>query len=1090
MLKYQNLLNHLSLEEKIKLVTSSECIKNRQINDYVFPNLEFISDLKDIIPNFIMPSYNSLGATYDVGLISDFAREVGKYLASTKLNKIVNVPINPLSDTNPIAFSSSRLVSAKLGSAFAAGIEEGGQFSSYGVIPCLEGIDLFRYFNDDLYSYKVAFSNYKPFAAILSSSDTLDTLNGDYRYDGLKAVISKNDSDFKNSINHNSTLSIYENKNNVELIKEAVEKYESLVKQLKNEEISNAELTAKINSGEAINPYTIDEMLDELLDKLAKVDNLSRNEVQFDFAKLEELEYKISQSSVVLLKNDNDILPMKREKKVSFIGNQLFKPKFNTNTNVNVDILKLIDGYHLETQGIAHGYVKGQKLSDEVVNQAIKLINESEYSFIFLDVEDNKIPEEEVEFLNRIASYKESIKIVPILFTNTFVDMTPLLQFDAILVNMGDSKSMIHATFDVITGKYNPTGRLPFAVKSDPFDKHFKSLNNLIYPLGFGLNYSKFNYTSINIDEGGIILAVKNNSNVGGTDKLFFTSEYLSGTDKENNIIRDFITLYLEPHESKIVEFKFNFNSFSVYLPDKDDSLIREGKYNVQLLLDFNDILSEKELTLKQISKGEVTAVELDKAYDNLDSSLKDFVYDVKPKKIVSTRFKLLSLISISLYVIALLVVWFFFTENLLPKIILMSLCGVILVVDLILIIIIVKRSRIRDDSKIEALKDVLNNIGEFDTISHKTFIEPIPELPNEEEDNKEIIDDLKESVEEEKEEIKYIYDNNGEPIIDENEYDNDSTFEDIVNDFVKYSLNSGLIIESKDARELFASMMSSNLVLINNKTDDLNTRLLEVLNSYLGNDCDVIVDVADISDSTDIYWVLNENGEYVISDFTNNLIRACNLPKRLNMFVFRHATMSQLKSCLNEFVEFAKAPKLGKTIDIGDGHEISIPENTVFFALIDDPAYLEEIDTDISNLTTSITLLTRVNEIEKVDLNLKYNSYQYFEFLLRNARETHYLNEEIWKKIDDFTENDIFTDFYIDSRTLNVCEKIISVILASSGDSNDALNTIFKMRVIPMLKRTKAYSENHGDRNIIELIEKTFEDRLDGVIEYLKKHE
>ena len=72
MLKYQNLLNHLTLEEKIRLVTSTERIKNSQIEDYDLPTIEFVNTLKDIIPDFIMPSFNSLGALYDTKLISEF----------------------------------------------------------------------------------------------------------------------------------------------------------------------------------------------------------------------------------------------------------------------------------------------------------------------------------------------------------------------------------------------------------------------------------------------------------------------------------------------------------------------------------------------------------------------------------------------------------------------------------------------------------------------------------------------------------------------------------------------------------------------------------------------------------------------------------------------------------------------------------------------------------------------------------------------------------------------------------------------------------------------------------------------------------
>ena len=1088
MLKYQNLLNQLSLEEKIKLITSRERIKNSQIENYDFPSIDYVDDLKDEIENFISPSFNSLGCVYDKALIEEYGVELGKYFASKNYNKIINIPISPLASKDSVAFSSSRLVSARIGAALARGIEKGGFVASYGLLPGLVGINLDSYFNDDLYSYKVAFSDYKPYSCILSTSDAVDTTSGDYGFGGLKVVLAKDYSDLKNAVNHQSELTIFDGNESVEVIKEAVERYEELKKQLAKGEITNEVFTRAIKSGEAINPYFIDETLDNLLSSLVIFQNAISQNIEFDRKRLDEIEYRLSQARIVLLKNNNDILPFKRENKVSFIGDQLFKPKFNTDNEVEVDILALIDKYHLETQGVARGYIKGEELVDEIVDKAKELMAKSEYSFIFLDTENNKIPDEELEFLSRVKDI-ENTKIIPVLYSKSFVDVTPLLEFDAVILNMGDSKSMINATFDVITGKYNPTGRLPFALKSNIDDAKFKSTDNLIFPLGYGLSYSKFNYTSITIDNGGIILAVTNKSNLPGTDMLLFATEYLDAGHKENNIIRDFITLELEPHESKVVEFKFTFNSFSVYNPEKDETLIRGGHYRVQLLTDFSNVREQKELTLKPLSSSENTAVDLDKSYDNLDESLLDFVSDVKKQKMISSKTVVISTILLSIYLYAVLLIWFFFNDSTIARIIILSLVGILFIFDLIFLIVMRKRSKIKDVNKYESLKNVINSVNGFEEFSHETYKEPIPEVVVEEEEEEEIVEEV---VEEEQPEVKvqYFYDEHGELITDELEYANEDQFDDIIEDFVQFALNNGLIIENNTAKELFAAMLSSKLVLVNNKTDALNVRLLDVLNKYLGNTNDIFVNLEGVSNPIDIYWNQDLDGNYVISDFTNNLIRAGHLNRRINLFVFNHVSLSQLELELKDYLDFAKAPKLEHVIDIGDDHKITLPENCVFMAMIDDFNYLEAIDKKLSDLTTSIELVTRANEIESEKVNIKYNSYNYYQFLLRNAREVKYLNEDMWKKIDDFTENQIFNDFYIDSRTLNVCEKIVAVMLASGSDQNDALNSMFKLRIIPMLKRTNAYKDNHGDKVIIELIEKIFEDRLDNANKVLKKPE
>ena len=1090
MLKYQNLLNQLSLEEKIKLITSNERIKNNQIENYEFPSIDYIDNMKDIVEGIITPSINSLGSVYDKDLIEEYGYEIGKYLSSINYKKIINIPIGPIMNNDSVAFSSSRLVSARIGASLARGIEKGGHLASYGVLPGLEGIDLDSYFNDVLYSYKVAFSDYKPFSCLLSSSDSLDTVNDDYQYDGLKVVFAKDSVDLANSINHHSTLSITDDLNIVDKIKTAVLNYENIKIKLSKGEITNDVFTNCIKTGEAINPYTIDEVLDSLFTHLAEYQKLTNQNVEFDSKRLNELEYRLSQASVVLLKNDNNILPFKRENKVSFIGDQLFNPKFNTDNDVEVNILNIIDNYHLETCGIAHGYIKGKELNEDVVNKSIELIKSSEYSFIFLDTEDHKIPDEELAYLERIKNI-EGVNIIPVLYTNTFVDIRPLLDFKAIVLNMGDSKSMINATLDVITGRYNPTGRLPFALKSNPDDVKFKSNVDLIYPLGYGLSYSKFDYTSITIDNGGIILAVTNKSNLAGTDMLLFANEYLNSDHKENNIIRDFITLDLEPHESKIVEFKFNFNSFSAYVTELYETIIRAGEYNVQLLTDFNNVLSEKKITLKELHSKEVTSVELDKSYDNLDESLMDFASDVKTRKLISTKAKVWTLTLISIYFYAVLIIWFIYNNNSIVKAILLALVGLLAIFDLVMYIILYRRSKNSNNSKYESLKNVINSVSNFNEFSHETYKEPIPEVDEEEE---EIIEEIEEEIVEEPivEEVKvqYYYDEHGELITDENQYSNDSELDEIVEDFINYALNNGLIIENMAAKELFSALLSSNFVLVNNKTDELNVRLLDVLNKYLGNTNDIFVNLDGVSNPTEIYWNQDMDGNYIISDFTNNLIRGNHLNNRINIFAFRHVSLSQLETILPDYLDFAKAHKIPHKIDIGDNHEITIPANTVFFGLIDDPNYLEGIDKTLSDLTVSIELITRVNEIESEAVNVKYNSIQYYEFLLRNAKEVNYLNEDLWKKMDDFCESSIFDDFYIDSRSLNICERIVAVMLSCGADQNDALNSMFKMRVIPMLKRTKAYKENHGDKVIIELIEKIFEDRLDNAIKYLKKPE
>lgn len=1069
--KYYDIIRNLTIEQKLKLIISEKYIENNQIEDYIVPKFNIEFDFKDILEDFINPSFNSIGSTYDPKLIEDFSYEIGKYLSHIRMNKIINIPCNPVQDDKS-SFSSSRLVTARMAASMAKGIEKGGFLVSYGILPGLSSIDVNSYYNNELYSFKVALTLYKPFACILNTPNALDALTLDYDYDGFKVVITNNQKELINSLNHSVELSII----NGYLVDykdllDAIERYKFEKNRLVNEEITVNDFRNMLNKSEILNPEAIDIALSSLLRKLSIMENHFNQNVSFDSNKINELENIISKESVVLLKNDSKILPLKRENIFAFIGDSLFNPPLNTENKIEYDIEKIIDGYHLETKGIAHGYLNNESSSEDLLVKAERLADTAEYSIVFLNEKDGHIPDNEIVLLKRLEL--KNTKIIPVLFAKSFVDITPLKDYQAILMVFSDSKSCIESVLDVIVGKYNPTARLPFALKNDVNNLNFKDKEALIYPLCHGNSYSSFNYTSITIDEGGIVLAVTNESKISGTDTLFFTTQYLDGSLGEYNYIRDFITVNLEGHESKLVEFDYDFNSFAVYDIDKNQYLIRKGRYCIELMTAFDEVLAENEIYLEELTNDNITSSNLPEEYDSISESFDALNYDVKqPNNYIPKALKIVSLIVIDIYLLVLSIIFTIYSNTVAMIIIPFVITFIAIIISFFIILNSIMRKN--DVDKVTNLTEMINSFGEYSVDVHESFKEPVPVIEDEEE---EIIEEIVEEVKEDEPQKQFIYDAFGEQIIDDLEYTNYDTFEEMVDRFTKFALTEGVMIEAIYAKQLLASILSTNMVIITGKTKEKNVETIKLLSKFFGSD-EIFMDISN-KEKIDMYWDIgDDNQNYRLSIFANNILRISNLPKRFNIISFDGVTDDNL-FLIDEFINFSSTPLEKHQINIGENHKISIPSNTVIVLFMNQKLSDERIYKD----SLSLDLVTNNNNVESESINLKYNDYQYLKTMIDQARNKNYVSEDIWRKLDIIFDNQLFNDFKLNNKDVLVIEKLIAILIDMKFDEIQSLNYVFIMRIIPLLLIVERNSSPSFRQQAIEIFDKALEDKIEVAI-------
>ena len=180
----------------------------------------------------------------------------------------------------------------------------------------------------------------------------------------------------------------------------------------------------------------------------------------------------------------------------------------------------------------------------------------------------------------------------------------------AILVAWQPGSQGGHAVAEVLYGDYNPSGKLPMTFprsegqmpvyynhkstgrpgpKKEVFWSHYTDEDNSpLYPFGYGLSYSTFEYKNLEIQTTGtraftISVEVKNTGSFAGEEvvQLYLTDKVASVTRPVKEL-KGFEKIMLKPGETKIVHFLIGEKELGFY--DENGTFIVEpGEFEVMI---------------------------------------------------------------------------------------------------------------------------------------------------------------------------------------------------------------------------------------------------------------------------------------------------------------------------------------------------------------------------------------------------------------------------------------------------------------------------------------------------------------------------
>ncbi len=387
---------------------------------------------------------------------------------------------------------------------------------------------------------------------------------------------------------------------------------------------------------------------------------------------------EIAAAGVVLLKNENNVLPLDVPEggKIVLVGENAVKKMVvgggssNLKTAYEINPLEALQAAY---EGVAEvvwerGYVgdvgrsynnvdTGQDLTDnrspkQLISAAVAAAKDADY-VIFVgglnksDHQDSEgtdrlhtfLPYDQQDVIEALAEVAKKFVVVNI--SGSPVSMPWADKADAIVQGWYGGTESGNALADVLTGKVNPSGRMPFSVPFKYEDGPIKTERQypgikeegdefwqthydegiyvgyrwydskevpVQFPFGHGLSYTTFEYSnakaakSIMKADGTLKVSV-DIVNTGDRDGAEIVQLYIADTeasvDRPSKELKGFEKVYLKAGEKKTVTFEIDAEDLSYFDADKHEWVAEPGEFHALFARSSGDVKADAVFTLK-----------------------------------------------------------------------------------------------------------------------------------------------------------------------------------------------------------------------------------------------------------------------------------------------------------------------------------------------------------------------------------------------------------------------------------------------------------------------------------------------------------
>ena len=331
---------------------------------------------------------------------------------------------------------------------------------------------------------------------------------------------------------------------------------------------------------------------------------------------------KVATKGMVLLKNENNTLPIAKGKKIAVVGR--YADKINTGDHGSSNVFSPYtvtpyQGLKAKFGGnnvVVYNGCDAQKAKDAVENSDYIVVcvgsdwlQEGEFLVNMGNVKKKpkgsggdrvslRIPEEDVSLINALAGTGKKL-IVNIMGGSAYVIKDWIDKADAVLTSFYCGLEGGNALADLLSGDANFGGKLPFTIANSddeyPAFLHIGAKNKEIeygyyhgytlfdkknmtphFPFGFGLSYTTFELSDAKAELDGDEIEVNVTvANTGNSDGDEVVQVYIGSDNTEKDrpvkLLKGFRRVTVAAGESKKVEIEVDVDDIKFYNPDNGE---------------------------------------------------------------------------------------------------------------------------------------------------------------------------------------------------------------------------------------------------------------------------------------------------------------------------------------------------------------------------------------------------------------------------------------------------------------------------------------------------------------------------------------
>ena len=656
-MKHHEILQKLSLEQKCALLSGKNTWQTQDYPKQGVPAI-WLSDgpnglrkqagaadhlgLNPSVPATCFPTAATMANSWDPALGEEVGRALGEETAANRVNVLLgpglNVKRSPLCGRSFEYFSEDPYLSGKMAAAYVRGIQENGiaacpkhfavnsqelrRMASNSVLDERTLRELY------LTAFEIVVKEAHP-KSIMSAynkvNDTyanenhhllVDILRKEWGFDGAVVTDWGGSNDHVEGVKNGSTL---------EMPSPGLGGARKLLKAVAEGSLTEQEIDLRV-----------DELLELVLSTTAALEKEPRS---FDEKAHHELAQRAAAESIVLLKNEGGILPLKHGKKVALIGDFALTPRYQGagSSMVNptkVDSLKdAMEAAELDMVGYCAGYERSGKPNKAYLEEAVSQAKMADVVILCIGLDESSesegldrthigIPAVQKQLLDAVTAANPNV--VAVVSAGSVIETDWVEQCKAVVHGYLGGQAGASAMLEVLTGWQNPCGKLaetiPLRYEDTPAARYFpgrkqnaeyreglyvgyryyETANKAVrYPFGYGLSYTTFAYSDLKVNAENVTFTLTNTGSVAGAE---IAQLYVAKPDavvfRPAKELKGFAKVFLKAGERKTVSIPLDDKTFRYWNVATDSWEVEGGSYQLLVGANVQDIRLTAEIAL------------------------------------------------------------------------------------------------------------------------------------------------------------------------------------------------------------------------------------------------------------------------------------------------------------------------------------------------------------------------------------------------------------------------------------------------------------------------------------------------------------